>query len=50
MTSLFLTMARVDDEDGNDVALADLAEPAVRFFAARSGRGGRGNAAFKTPA
>lgn len=43
------TIVRVDGEDGNDVALADLAEPGARFIAARGGRGGRGNAAFKTP-
>lgn len=34
--------------EGADAVLADLDIPGARFVAARGGRGGRGNAAFKT--
>ncbi|MBN1515939.1 GTPase ObgE [Candidatus Sumerlaeota bacterium] len=36
------------DENGEEVDVVDLAEPAQRMLAARGGKGGRGNSAFAT--
>jgi GTP-binding protein len=42
------TVVTVLDEDGQEVASADLVEPGERFCAARGGIGGRGNSRFAT--